>query len=90
MEIVRNAAYLAVAVMSVISFFIFGVDKRRAGLGLWRVRERTLLLCALLGAPGALIGMRVFRHKTRKPLFRVLVPLMLALDVALLIVVSRW
>ncbi len=81
-------AYITVAVMSVVSFLLFGRDKRRAMQGAYRIRERTLLFCALLGAPGALLGMRVFRHKTRKPLFRVLVPFFLILDVAALVAVT--
>lgn len=86
-ELLRGFAYLAVAAMSVVSFILFGVDKRRAIRGLWRVPERTLLLCALFGAPGALLGMGVFHHKTRKPLFRVLVPALLVLDAVLLVAV---
>ncbi|MFA7660142.1 MAG: DUF1294 domain-containing protein, partial [Anaerovoracaceae bacterium] len=43
-----------------------------------RISESTLLALAfLLGAPGVLIAMPVFRHKTKKPLFLVLVPLAL-------------
>ena len=83
----RTPAYLAVAVMSVVSFFLFGADKRRAVLGLRRIPERTLLLCALFGAPGALIGMRAFHHKTRKPLFLVLVPALLGFDALVLLAV---
>jgi uncharacterized membrane protein YsdA (DUF1294 family) len=81
---IRGAAYLACAVMSVVTFALFGADKRRARAGAYRVPERTLLLCALfLGAPGALIGMRHFRHKTRKPLFRTLASLALLANIAL-------
>ena len=63
------------AVMSVFTFCLFGIDKRRARQGRWR---------ALLGAAGGLAGMRAFRHKTRKPRFRYGVPALLALQVALL------
>lgn len=88
MEKLRTAAYLAVAAMSVLSFFLFGADKRRAVRGEFRIRERTLLLSALLGGPGALLGMRLFHHKTRKPLFRVLVPAFFVLDAILLAAVT--
>lgn len=72
-------------VMSIFTFCLFGIDKRRARRGMWRVPERTLLAaCALLGAAGGLTGMRAFRHKTRKPRFRYGVPALLALQVALL------
>ena len=88
MEKFRAPVYVAVAAMSVFSFFLFGVDKRRAVRGAFRIRERTLLLSALLGGPGALLGMRLFHHKTRKPLFRAIVPAFFVLDAILLVVVT--
>jgi uncharacterized membrane protein YsdA (DUF1294 family) len=62
------AAYLGlVAVTSLASFAAYGVDKRRAAVGGRRVPERTLHLLAVLGGwPGAILGQRYFRHKTRK------------------------
>ncbi len=54
-----------------ITLALFGFDKRAATLGRRRIRERTLLLWALVGGwPGALIGQRVFRHKTIDRWFR--------------------
>jgi uncharacterized membrane protein YsdA (DUF1294 family) len=84
----KVAADLAAVAMSVVSFLLFGADKRRAVRGEFRVRERTLLSSALLGGPGAFLGMLVFRHKTKKPLFRFLVPLFFVLDAALLAAVN--
>jgi len=64
----------AVALVSVVAFAVFGWDKRQASRGGRRVPEATLLtLAALGGLPGALLGMRVFRHKTRKGSFRLAV-----------------
>lgn len=62
------AVYLSlVLLMSVVCFAAFGLDKRRAGIGGRRVSERTLHILAFLGGwPGALLGQRHFRHKTRK------------------------
>jgi uncharacterized membrane protein YsdA (DUF1294 family) len=54
------------AVMSVIAFLLYGADKRKARNGRWRIRESTLLLTGFFGgAVGALLGMELFRHKTR-------------------------
>ena len=60
------------------AFSLFGLDKWKAVRKAWRVRERMLLLWAALGGSvGALLAMRLFRHKTRKARFAVGVPLIL-------------
>jgi uncharacterized membrane protein YsdA (DUF1294 family) len=57
--------YLVMANLA--AFAAFAYDKSRARAGKWRVRERDLLLLALLGGgAGALLGRGVFHHKTRK------------------------
>ena len=67
--------------MNLIAFALYGIDKRRAKQGAWRISEYTLLLVALLGGSlGALLGMRYFRHKTRHRKFRYGVPLILLLQ----------
>jgi uncharacterized membrane protein YsdA (DUF1294 family) len=55
-----------VLVMSLACFVAYGWDKRRAANGGRRVPESTLQLLAFFGGwPGALIGQRHFRHKTK-------------------------
>ena len=57
----------AVAVLSLVTFVVYGFDKRRAQLDGRRVPEKTLHLLTFLGGwPGALAGQRTFRHKTQK------------------------
>ena len=52
--------------VNVAAFLLMGADKGRARRGVWRVPERSLFLPALLGgALGGVLGMQVFRHKTR-------------------------
>lgn len=59
-------------VINIITFLIWGFDKFRAKLQQWRIPEKTLFgLIILGGGVGALFGMTVFRHKTRKPQFKV-------------------
>lgn len=70
--------------MNLIAFALYGIDKRRAKQGAWRISEYILLLVALLGGSlGALLGMRYFRHKTRHRKFRYGVPLILLLQLGL-------
>lgn len=55
---------------SLVAFVAYGLDKRAAIAGRRRTPERTLYRYTLLGGwPGALLAMRVFRHKRRKAPF---------------------
>lgn len=63
------------------SFYLFYRDKKAAIVHKWRVSEFKLLLIALLGgAMGALFGMKFFSHKTKKAVFRVGLPFLLAIN----------
>ncbi len=65
------------AAINFTTWVAYGLDKGRAKSGKWRIPERTLLLLALVGGSlGALAGMIMFRHKTRKPKFYISVPVM--------------
>ncbi len=58
------------AALSLAALLFYGWDKRAAINGTWRVPEARLHLLALLGGwPGALLAMRLFRHKSRKGAF---------------------
>ena len=60
------------------------VDKIKAKNNLWRIPERTLMLSAALGGSlGALIGMYLFRHKTRHPKFTIGIPAILVAQIFL-------
>jgi uncharacterized membrane protein YsdA (DUF1294 family) len=55
---------------SVPAFVLYGVDKRQARSGGWRIPENLLHGVALVGGViGAWAGRFAFRHKTRKPIF---------------------
>lgn len=70
--------------VNVLAFALYGIDKLKAKKGAWRIPESTLLLVAFLGGSlGALLGMELFRHKTKHAKFRILVPLFLLLHIAL-------
>ena len=62
-------------VINVITFAAFGLDKRKAKKRKFRIRESVLLGLALIGGSlGAMAGMFLFHHKTRKPAFRIGTP----------------
>ncbi len=78
------AIYLVIANLA--DFALFGIDKRQAVHAGSRIPEAVLLGVGLAGgAPGALVGMHLFHHKTQRPYFRWGLWLFLAID-ALLIV----
>ena len=89
------AADLALVLgMSLAGFLAMGLDKsiaqnneKRARAGKRprrRIPEKTLfLLAALLGSPGVLLGMYLFRHKTKHRSFVLGVPAILAVQLLL-------
>ncbi|WP_314827354.1 DUF1294 domain-containing protein [Oribacterium parvum] len=63
-------------VINLLTFLLYGLDKYKAIRQEWRIPERALLLMAFVGgAFGALSAMRIFRHKTRKGRFKLMIPL---------------
>lgn len=72
------------AVINLVTFAVYGIDKAKAKRGAWRVPEKTLFLLPLLGGSlGALLGMRVFHHKTKHWYFVWGIPLILLAQIAL-------
>ena len=66
-------------IINALGFLLMLVDKWKARKNRWRVRESTLLLIAALGGSvGSLLGMYLFRHKTRHLKFTLGIPLILA------------
>lgn len=78
LQIIRNIVCIYLLVINVAAFILYGIDKHKAVKRKWRVPEATLIgIAASGGALGALFGMLVWHHKTRKWKFRILVPLCL-------------
>ena len=66
-------------IINALGFLLMLVDKWKARKNRWRVRESTLLLVAALGGSvGSLAGMYLFRHKTLHLKFTLGIPLILA------------
>lgn len=81
-----QALIIILVIVNASSFILYGYDKARAKRGARRVPERSLItMAALFGAAGALLGMELFRHKTRKKLFTTCVPLFLGVQVIIAI-----
>ena len=85
-EMVFLIAVLAITlVMSIVTFGLYASDKKRAGSGAWRIKESTLFICGfLMGGVGAALAMKFLRHKTKHMSFKVLVPLAILLNLAVI------
>ena len=76
------AAYLII--INICGLAVIGIDKYRVSRKKRRIPERWLLIAGFLGGSlGIWIGMRLFRHKTRKPRYYVGIPVMLLIHAVL-------
>lgn len=70
--------------INLLTLTLFAVDKRRARRHIWRIPEKSLFLAAILGGSvGALLGMKLFHHKTKHRSFLFGMPTILVLQIAL-------
>ena len=78
-----KAALVYLTAINIIGFVLFGIDKRRAVRHAWRIKESTLFITAIIGGSvGCIIGMQVFRHKTKHMKFIVGMPMILIFQIA--------
>ena len=74
----------------IIAFLLYGADKYRATRKKWRIPEKVLIGIALCGgSAGALLGMYVFHHKTRKNKFRIGIPLIFVAQIIVVVSACR-
>lgn len=85
-------AYLFAA-WNIVVMCLYGADKRRAIKSKRRIKESALIVPAyVLGALGAVLGMIIFNHKTSKTKFRILIPLAVFENIAVivLLLIKLW
>ena len=82
---IANALLYYLIVINIVTFLVYGIDKWKAKQGSWRISEATLLILAVIGGSiGALLGMRVWHHKTMHKKFKYGLPLILLVQIALI------
>ena len=70
--------------INLLAFLLMGLDKAKARRHKWRIPEKTLFLSAIIGGSiGAILGMQVFRHKTKHASFRIGMPCILIAQLGL-------
>ena len=93
-----NALLYYLIVINIVTFLVYGIDKwrstsgrllptghKKAKQGSWRIPEATLLILAVIGGSiGALLGMKVWHHKTMHKKFKYGLPLILLAQIALI------
>ena len=78
---------LIVAIINAAGYLCMHLDKKYAIEGRKRISEASLITLAIVGGSiGVLIGMYANHHKTRKPLFTIGVPAIIALQVLVILV----
>ena len=74
--------------INAVAFLLMLADKQKAKKKKWRISEATLFGSAIIGGSiGALLGMYIFRHKTRNPMFSNGIPAVLLVQIALSILI---
>lgn len=72
---------LYLVLINIITFALYAIDKLNAKTDSWRISERMLILFAVAGgSAGALLGMYICRHKTRKLKFKIGVPVIMIIQ----------
>lgn len=71
------------AILNILGLALMGIDKWKARKGAFRIPEATLFIIALIGGSvGSILGMYLFRHKTRHWYFVFGMPAILLLQLA--------
>ena len=85
-----NALLYYLIVINIVTFLIYGIDKWKAKQGSWRISEATLLILAAIGGSiGALLGMKIWHHKTMHKKFKYGLPLILIIQIILIGYLSK-
>jgi uncharacterized membrane protein YsdA (DUF1294 family) len=88
MDIQWKAVLIYLFAINLAAFLAMGLDKWKAKKNAWRIPEKTLFLLVILGGSvGGILGMQLFRHKTRHWYFKWGFP---AIFIAQILLVLCW
>lgn len=89
-EIMYYLLTVYLIIINLVEILLMYVDKRRAISNKWRIPEKTLLLVAFAGGSfGGFAGMKLFRHKIRNVKFRIGLPVMLAIHIVAVVLLTN-
>lgn len=90
-HLILEFLFIYLILINITSFLLFFIDKKRARKHLFRIPESSLFLLSTLGGSlGSIFGMKVFKHKTRKKNFIIIIPILLVLNIISTIYILRF
>ena len=85
-----NTLLYYLIVINIVAFLVYGIDKWKAKQGSWRISEATLLMLPVIGGSiGALLGMKIWHHKTMHKKFKYGLPLIFIIQILLICYLSK-
>ena len=82
---IQEAVIYYLVIINIVTFLVYGIDKWKARKAMWRVREASLLMLAVLGGSiGVCLGMKVWHHKTQHKKFRYGIPAIIIIQLGII------
>jgi uncharacterized membrane protein YsdA (DUF1294 family) len=82
---IQEAVIYYLVIINIVTFLVYGIDKWKARKAMWRVREASLLMLAVLGGSiGAWLVMKVWHHKTQHKKFRYGIPAIIIIQLGII------
>ena len=89
MDILWKVILIYLCAINLAAFFAMGLDKWKAKKNAWRIPEKTLFMLVILGGSvGGILGMYLFRHKTRHWYFKWGFPAILVVQLLLVLCIA--
>lgn len=77
--------------INIVAFITIAIDKRKAKKKNYRISENTLIIISIVGGSiGTLLGMTIFRHKTKKKKFCIGVPIIYLINQFMILMVFNY
>ncbi|AQM58783.1 DUF1294 domain-containing protein [Clostridium baratii] len=81
----NNIFIIYLFLINIFGLLLMFIDKKKAKRHKWRISENTLILISILGGSiGSIMGMQLFRHKTKHVKFKLGLPIILIMQIILL------
>lgn len=77
--------FIIICILNIFACCLMGIDKLKAKKDWYRISEKTLILSAIpFSSFGFFLGMKIFRHKTKKFKFQLIAYLFMIIHVSII------